>query len=72
MGYEALMSKTRAIRFSDQEEKLINEFLMQNPFFDFSSLARTALFQFIEEPKVKIRPVKLPKKFSGEVSNVRR
>lgn len=66
------MAKTRAIRFSDQEEKLINEFLKRNPFFDFSTLARTALFKFIEDPSIKIKPVKMTTQLSKEVSDVRR
>ena len=66
------MAKTRAIRFSTQEDKLIEEFLKQNPFFDFSSLTRTAILQFIEQPNIKIKPVKLPKKYSQEAKNVRR
>jgi len=52
------MSKTRAIRFSDAEEKLLNEFLEANPFFDFSSLARFAIMRFIKEPKMELRPIK--------------
>jgi hypothetical protein len=57
------MSKTRAIRFSMNEEKLIQEFLNQNPIFDFSSLARTALLKFIQEPTLHLKAVKKPKKF---------
>ncbi len=52
------MSKTRAIRFSDSEEKMIEEFLRTNSFFDFSSLARTAILAFIQDPKVQLTPVK--------------
>jgi len=52
------MSKTKAIRLSDKEEKLIEEFLSKNPFFDFSSLARTAIMSFIENPQLQITPVK--------------
>ena len=51
-------SKTRAIRLSENEEKMIQEFLRKNPFFDFSSLARTAIVQFIQNPSLEIRPVK--------------
>lgn len=52
------MSKTRAIRMSEKEDELIKEFLSKNPFFDFSSLARTAIFTFIENPRVEIKPIK--------------
>ena len=57
----ARMAKTRAIRFSEKEEKLINEFLKKNPFFDFSSLARTSILAFIQNPKLEIKPIKAPK-----------
>jgi len=52
------MSKTRAIRFSDEEERQIEEFLRNNSFLDFSSLARLAILNFIKEPKITIRPNK--------------
>ena len=52
------MTKTRAIRFSKEEESKIEEFLTKNSFFDFSSLARTAIMNFIKSPTVSIRPVK--------------
>jgi len=51
------MSKTKAIRLSKEEEKLINEFLTKNPFFDFSSLTRMALLQFIQDPQIALHPV---------------
>lgn len=53
------MAKTRAIRFSDQEEKQIQEFLKQNPFFDFSNLARAAIIKFIENPSIELKSVRL-------------
>jgi hypothetical protein len=52
------MAKTRAIRLSDQDERQIEEFLRNNPLFDFSSLARMAILGFIKDPKVTIHPVK--------------
>jgi hypothetical protein len=55
------MSKTRAIRFSDKEERQIEEFLDANPVFDFSSLARTAIMAFIRNPKLSLRAVKVSK-----------
>ena len=51
------MRKTRAIRFSDNEEKLITEFLKNNSFLDFSSLARLAIIGFVKNPKITIQPV---------------
>lgn len=48
----------KAIRLSEKEEQVINEFLERNPFFDFSSLARTALLAFIENPQLNLIPVK--------------
>jgi hypothetical protein len=54
---EKWVSKTRAIRFSEGEEKLIEEFLHANPFFDFSTLARMAILNFVKNPKMTIRPV---------------
>jgi len=62
------MPKTRAIRFSNEEDKLITEFLNRNSFFDFSSLARTAIIKFIEEPKLEMTPVKRKKQM--HLSNV--
>ena len=55
------MMKTRAIRLSVQEDKLIEEFLKKNSFFDFSSLARTAILNFIKQPSVQIQPIKVSK-----------
>lgn len=52
------MSRTRAIRFSKEEEKFIEEFLNTNSFFDFSSLARIAIMNFVKNPTVTIRPIK--------------
>lgn len=52
------MPKIRAIRLSKEQEKLIEEFLKANPFFDFSTLARTALMAFIENPTLKIKSIK--------------
>jgi hypothetical protein len=52
------VSKTRAIRFSEQEEKQIEEFLGSNPFFDFSTLARMAILAFIKAPKMSLKPIR--------------
>lgn len=53
------MSKTKAIRLSDEEDRLIAQFLRENPFFDFSTLAKTAILNFILRPTVEIRPLKV-------------
>lgn len=63
------MSRPRAIRFSKEEEKLIEEFLEANSFFDFSSLARTAILNFIKNPTVSIRPIKTVSKTGKSNSN---
>lgn len=55
------MPKTRAIRFSDKEDRLIEEFLTKNPLFDFSGLARTAILAFMKEPNVVFKPVQARK-----------
>jgi hypothetical protein len=49
---------TKAVRFSKDEEEKINLFLNENKFFDFSTLARIAIIQFIENPKLEIKPIK--------------
>lgn len=60
------MSKTRAIRFSEKEEKQIEEFLQANPIFDFSSLARTAIIAFLRRPNLALKAVKAPREASNE------
>lgn len=52
------MSKTHTVRLSDADCKSIDEFLTLNPFFDFSSLARTAIVEFIKAPTLQIQPIK--------------
>lgn len=52
------MSKTRAVRLDNFEVQGIDDFLKRNPFFDFSTLARTAIMSFIQNPSVEIRPIK--------------
>lgn len=58
---EHLETITRTVRFKPEELKLIEEFLEKNPFFDFSSLTRTALTGFIHNPQLVVRPVAEPK-----------
>jgi hypothetical protein len=51
------MAITKAVRLSDEEMENIERFLAQNPFFDFSTLARLAIQSFMEAPTVQIRPL---------------
>ena len=53
---------TKAVRFSDKEDKAIKDFLKKNPFFDFSTIARMAILNFIENPKVDFIPTKINNK----------
>lgn len=55
------MSRTRAIRFSNEEERQIDEFLKSNPFFDFSTMGRMAILSFIKDPKITVKPIKVPR-----------
>ncbi len=52
-----MATKARAVRFSDEEEKMIQHFLKLNPFMDFSTLARMAIQQFVKNPQVQIKAV---------------
>lgn len=63
------MTKTKAIRLSESEDRLIEEFLRKNPFFDFSSLARTAILKFIEDPRLSFTAVKTPKRSKREAEH---
>lgn len=49
----------KAVRFSENEEHAIKVFLAKNPLFDFSTLARVAIINFIEKPIIKLEPSKL-------------
>ena len=52
---------TKAVRFSDKEDKAIKDFLKKNPYFDFSTVARMAIINFIENPQINLIPSKLDK-----------
>ncbi|NOT79386.1 MAG: hypothetical protein HOP07_10375 [Bacteriovoracaceae bacterium] len=58
-----MTQKPRAVRFSGQEEAQIQKFLELNSFLDFSTLARIAIKQFVENPTLNL-------KSSGEVSSL--
>lgn len=51
------MSKVRGIRFNKQEEALVEEFLQSNPLFDFTTLAKISILEFIKYPKITLKPV---------------
>lgn len=51
------MAKVRGVRFTEKEEVLIEEFLRKNPFFDFSTLAKVAILEFIKKPELNFTPV---------------
>ncbi len=53
----ALENLSRTVRFKEPEVRLIDEFLKRNAFFDFSSLTRIAVMEFIKQPTVQITPV---------------
>lgn len=57
---------TRAIRFSEQENKAIKDFLEKNPFFDFSTIARMAILNFIEKPEINLTATKIDKEDSSK------
>jgi hypothetical protein len=48
---------TKAVRFTEKEEKMINTFLETNPFFDFSTLARISILKFIQNPEITLKPI---------------
>jgi hypothetical protein len=52
---------TKAVRFSEEEDKAIKDFLKKNPFLDFSTIARMAILKFIENPEVQLTAVKVQK-----------
>ncbi|WP_419172630.1 hypothetical protein [Halobacteriovorax sp.] len=56
---------TKAVRFSDKEDNAIKEFLKNNPYFDFSTVARMAILKFIENPEINLVPTKVEDKKSN-------
>lgn len=63
---------TKAVRFSDNEEKKIIEFLEKNPFLDFSTLARLSIMKFIEHPEIKLNPILINRNIEKNVDENRR
>lgn len=47
---------SKAVRFSDKENEAITKFLENNPYFDFSTIARMAILKFIENPQIELTP----------------
>jgi superfamily I DNA/RNA helicase len=45
----------KAIRFTDKEYEEIQEFLEDNPLFDFSSLTKFAIASFLNNPQITIK-----------------
>lgn len=52
------MSRVRGVRFTDQEEALIDDFLKNNPMLDFSMMVKLAVFDFIKNPRLKLNAIK--------------
>lgn len=65
------MSKVRGIRFSTDEEKQIEEFLIKNPVLDFSTMAKIAILAFIKNPSFSLIPVKSNSTIKSENNDVR-
>jgi hypothetical protein len=53
---------SRTVRFKPDEIKLVEKFLSANPLFDFSTLTRTAVLNFIRNPQITVTPVTDPVK----------
>lgn len=51
------MKVSKGVRLSKEEAKMVDDFLRKNPFFDFSTLVRASLRQFLENPNINIVPV---------------
>ncbi len=52
-----MIKTVRTVRFDKKDLSKIDEFLKQNTFLDFSSLARMSITRFIENPTVQIKPL---------------
>ncbi len=63
---------TKAVRFSENEEKQIIEFLEMNPFLDFSTSARLSIMKFIEHPEIKLNPILINRNTEKNVDEKRR
>lgn len=52
-----MSKKIRTVRFTEEDIKFIEAFLKKNYFFDFSTLARVAIRNFIENPHLQIESI---------------
>ncbi len=59
-------SATRTIRFSEADVRDIDLFLSENPFFDFSTLARIAIREFMLNPQLQIKSLSSKTKESAK------
>lgn len=59
---------TRAIRFTEEENNAIKEFLKLNPYFDFTTVAKMAILNFIQNPSLNLQATKIKNQKSKERS----
>jgi hypothetical protein len=57
---------SKAVRFSNEEDKAIRDFLEKNSYLDFSTLARIAIVTFIQNPELKLKPTTMSIKMKNE------
>jgi hypothetical protein len=57
MKVNSKSAKVRGLRLTVSEEALVESFLAANPIFDFTTLVRASLREFIVNPKIEITPV---------------
>lgn len=60
------MAKVRGIRFTEQEDAVIEEFLRNNSFLDFTTVAKIAILKFIKSPSIDLNAVDVTKKITKE------
>lgn len=51
------MARTRSVRLSAEEVKLVDEFLKRNQVLDFSTMTRLAIRRFIESPDFALKGI---------------
>jgi len=62
----------KTIRFNSDEIKDIEKFVKMNPMFDFSSLARAAIAEFIRNPRVQIHSIHKNNEFQTKSNDTRK
>ena len=55
-------TRHKTVKFSLEEISDIESFLAINPLFDFSTLARAAIKEFIRNPSIAIKPLNTKKR----------